>query len=68
MQSTCAIFSSVALSGSTIFFLHYFTKGTNLEKKSLNYKMCFDFLYKFYAKISLVFRRTEEAVIINVYW
>jgi hypothetical protein len=33
------------LAGSTIFFSHYLTNGTIFEKKILNLKMCFDFVY-----------------------
>jgi hypothetical protein len=42
----CALFYIVisGLSGSTVF-LHIISNGTNYEKKNIDQKMCFDFLY-----------------------
>ena len=40
------------LSGSTTFFHIILKKGMNFEKKVIEHKMCFDFLYKFPWNIS----------------
>jgi hypothetical protein len=37
-------------SGSTAFFKHYLINGTILEKKVIEHRMCFVFLYNFYLR------------------
>jgi hypothetical protein len=52
---------------STIFFSHYLTNGAIFERKnSLNYKLCFDFLYNL-SETLIILRRNEPDIIKNVY-
>ena len=46
---------------SAIFF-HVISNGTIFEKY-IEYKMCFDFLYKFLSETFLILRRTERDTI-----
>jgi len=50
--------------GSTIFFLHYFIKGTisNNKKIVTEHKICCGFLYNFYLK-NLILKKIERDII-----
>jgi len=66
MPFACAI-SSAAASLYNIF-PHDIINGTIVEKRLLNIKLCFEFLYNFSLKFFFILRRIERDMIENVYW
>jgi len=56
------------LSGSTIFFPHYFVRGTIFEKQLLDMKCVFLYSLQFLSEKCLIIRSIQRDMTKNVFW